>query len=43
MSIEVQQLAGPGQSGERFGVIGLSRGIDPVLQGFASQDLSHRL
>jgi len=40
---EVKTLTLPGSMGERFQVIGFSRGLDFALQGFTLEDLSHRL
>lgn len=40
---EVKSLSMPDQMGERFSVMGLSKGIDFALQGFLDEDWSHRL
>lgn len=40
---QVKTLTLPGEMGERFNVIGFSRGLDEPLSGFALNDLSHRL
>ena len=40
---QVKTLTLPGGMGERFQVMGLSRGLDFGLQGFNQEDLSHRL
>jgi SAM-dependent MidA family methyltransferase len=46
LSAEARQLTLPGMMGERFQVMGLSRGLDPEdapLCGFSLQDLRYRL
>ncbi len=43
LSREIQRLTLPAAMGESFSVIGFSRGMDDVLQGFTGQDLTHRL
>jgi len=40
---ESRQLVLPGEMGERFRFIGLSRGLGPALQGFGLVDLTSRL
>ena len=40
---EVQRLTLPGEMGDRFKVIGLSRGVDKVISGFGLRDLSGSL
>ncbi len=40
---EVKTLCLPGSMGERFQVMGLTRDLDLVMQGFTELDLSHRL
>ncbi|MDX1610414.1 MAG: SAM-dependent methyltransferase [Halofilum sp. (in: g-proteobacteria)] len=40
---QVKTLTLPGEMGERFNVIGFSRGLDRPLSGFDLNDLSHRL
>ncbi|MFN2348123.1 MAG: SAM-dependent methyltransferase, partial [Thioalkalivibrio sp.] len=40
---QVRQLTLPGEMGERFQVIGLGRGIEGTLMGFAGRDLRGRL
>lgn len=40
---QVRTLTMPGEMGERFNVIGFSRGLDAPLCGFSLNDLSHRL
>jgi len=40
---QVRQLTLPGEMGERFQVIGLGRGIEGALMGFAGRDLRGRL
>jgi len=40
---QAKTLILPGEMGERFKCIGLSRGIDPSLPGFRLQDFRHRL
>ncbi len=40
---QVKTLTLPGEMGERFNVIGFSRGLETPLSGFALNDLSHRL
>lgn len=40
---QIKTLTLPGEMGERFNVIGFSRGLTNLLSGFASNDLSHRL
>lgn len=40
---EVKTLCLPGSMGDRFQVMGLTKGIDLVMQGFTELDLSHRL
>lgn len=42
-SQQVKRLTLPGEMGERFNVIGFSRGLDEPLSGFAVNDLSRRL
>ncbi len=39
----VKRLTMPGEMGEKFSVIGFSRGLAQPLAGFAQRDLSHRL
>lgn len=43
ISQEVQKLTMPGEMGDRFKVIGLSRGLDNLLGGFALKDLASSL
>jgi SAM-dependent MidA family methyltransferase len=40
---EFKRLTMPGEMGERFKVIGLTRGLDQQLSGFAMMDQLHRL
>lgn len=40
---QIKTLTMPGEMGERFNVIGFSRGLDEPLAGFAINDLSYRL
>lgn len=40
---QARQLLLPGEMGERFRVLGLSRGLDPALAGFGLLDLANRL
>ncbi len=40
---QIKTLTMPGEMGERFNVIGFSKGLSNLLSGFASNDLSHRL
>jgi SAM-dependent MidA family methyltransferase len=40
---QLQMLMMPGQMGERFKVMGLSRGVDTVPAGFSGRDLRHLL
>ncbi|MEJ2515890.1 MAG: SAM-dependent methyltransferase [Gammaproteobacteria bacterium] len=40
---EARQLTLPGEMGERFRVMGLSRGLAPPLSGFGQVDLARRL
>ena len=40
---EVKTLCMPGSMGERFQVMGLTKGLDLVMRGFTRLDLSHRL
>lgn len=40
---QIKTLTLPGEMGERFNVIGFSRGLDVPLAGFAGRDLSRRL
>ncbi len=40
---KVKTLTLPGEMGERFQVMAFGKGYDHFLQGFQSQDLSHRL
>ena len=40
---QVKTLTLPGEMGERFNVIGFSRGLEAPLSGFALNDRSHRL
>ena len=40
---QVKLLTLPGEMGERFNVIGFSRGLDESLGGFSGRDLSRRL
>lgn len=42
-SQQVKRLTLPGEMGEKFNVIGFSRGLDEPLAGFAANDLSRRL
>lgn len=42
-SQQVKRLTLPGEMGEKFNVIGFSRGLDAPLAGFAANDLSRRL
>lgn len=42
-SQQVKKLTLPGEMGERFSVIGFSRGLERPLSGFALNDLSRRL
>ena len=43
LSAEIKQLMLPGEMGERFQVMALSRGLEPAFSGFDFRDLSHRL
>jgi SAM-dependent MidA family methyltransferase len=43
LSQQVQRLTLPAEMGERFQVIGLTRGLDRSLSGFGLRDLAHRL
>ncbi|MDX1381504.1 MAG: SAM-dependent methyltransferase, partial [Xanthomonadales bacterium] len=43
LGAEARRLTLPGEMGERFQVMALSRGIDAPLSGFATRDLRHRL
>lgn len=43
LSQQVQRLTLPAEMGERFQVIGLTRGLDRSLSGFSLRDLAHRL
>lgn len=40
---QVRKLTLPGEMGERFKIIGLSRGVDHCLSGFGMRDLTHTL
>ena len=40
---QVKQLTLPGEMGERFNAIGLSKGLSEPVTAFAAHDLSHRL
>jgi SAM-dependent MidA family methyltransferase len=40
---QIRTLTMPGEMGERFNVIGFSRGLDATLCGFSLNDRSHRL
>ncbi|MGH8370736.1 MAG: SAM-dependent methyltransferase, partial [Gammaproteobacteria bacterium] len=40
---EIKLLTLPDEMGERFKVIGFTKGFDEPLQGFALRDLSHTL
>lgn len=40
---EIKQLTLPGEMGERFQFMALGKNMSSPLQGFATQDLSHRL
>ncbi|MEX1080599.1 MAG: SAM-dependent methyltransferase [Halofilum sp. (in: g-proteobacteria)] len=40
---QIKTLTMPGEMGERFNVIGFSKGLSAPLTGFARNDLSHRL
>lgn len=40
---QIKTLTLPGEMGERFNVLGFSRGLERPLRGFASLDLSRRL
>ena len=40
---EIKTLTLPGSMGERFQVMGFSRGLDFALRGFSLEDLSYRL
>ncbi|MDH3453321.1 MAG: SAM-dependent methyltransferase, partial [Gammaproteobacteria bacterium] len=40
---QLQVLLSPGEMGERFGVMGLSRGLRDPLPGFQFRSLTHRL
>ena len=42
-SRQIKTLTLPGEMGERFNVIGFSRGLEEPLMGFAGRDLSRRL
>lgn len=39
----VKRLTMPGEMGEKFSVIGFSKGLEQPLSGFGQRDLSHRL
>lgn len=39
----IKRLTLPGEMGEKFNVIGFSKGLEQTLTGFALRDLSHRL
>ena len=43
LSAEIKQLMLPGEMGERFQVMALTRALDSDLAGFQFRDLSHRL
>ena len=43
LSQQVKTLTMPGEMGELFKVMALSKGYDQVLQGFQLQDLRSRL
>ena len=43
LSQEVQALCLPGSMGERFQVMGLTKGLNGVMRGFTGVELSHRL
>lgn len=43
VAAEARQLTLPGLMGERFGVMGLGRGLEAPLRGFSLQDLRYRL
>lgn len=43
LASQAQKLLSPSEMGERFKVIALGRGIDPVLPGFAQGDRTHTL
>jgi SAM-dependent MidA family methyltransferase len=43
LSNEAKRLLLPGEMGERFKVIGFSRGLDQAVAGFSSKDLRSRL
>lgn len=43
ISQEVQKLTMPGEMGDRFKVMGLSRGLDGLVSGFSLKDLSPAL
>ncbi|MDX1455053.1 MAG: SAM-dependent methyltransferase [Gammaproteobacteria bacterium] len=43
LSQQAQKLVMPGEMGDRFKVMGLSRGLDPLLSGFRLKDLSASL
>jgi SAM-dependent MidA family methyltransferase len=43
ISQEVQKLTLPGEMGDRFKVMGLSRGVERLLSGFSLKDLSSTL
>ena len=40
---EIRRLTLPGEMGEKFQVMALTRGLDTELRGFSAQDLRHRL
>jgi len=43
ITAEARQLTMPGQMGERFQVMALTRGMNAAMRGFALQDLRYRL
>jgi len=43
ITAEARQLTMPGQMGERFQVMALTRGLNMALRGFALRDLRYRL
>lgn len=43
VSQEVQKLTMPGEMGDRFKVMGLSRGVEKLVKGFSLKDLSSAL
>jgi len=43
LASQVRKLTLPGEMGERFKVIGMSRDVDHCLSGFALRDLTHTL